>query len=302
MEARGEEQTGGAMRRSVLIIFNPAAGPARRSRVAAVTDRLRALGCRVTVWETRRAGDGVRLAAEASGVSPDIVVAAGGDGTVNEVINGLKGSGLALGLIPCGTANALAKELGLDAAPRRVAEVVARAPLRPVRLGVMNGRRFVMMAGAGFDAEVIASVRAALKSTIGPLAYVFETLRQGITYPFTEFSVEIEGRRHRAVEAVISNARFYGGAFVMAPEADLEADMLVVTLFRKGGYLRLMGYGAALLAGRIAARPDVEVFKARRIVIEGPPSVPLHLDGDSFGHLPAVIEVDPEPLQIARPA
>src|SRR5690606_11839998 len=122
-----------------------------------------------------------------------------GDGTINEVVNGLKGTGLALGVIPLGTANVVADEIGLGKDPREVARVLAKGPLRPIHVGVANGRRFVMMAGIGFDANVVSRVSLALKKVLGPLAYIWTAGVQGFRDPFARCAVTVDGRGYRSV-------------------------------------------------------------------------------------------------------
>ena len=153
--------------RRLLIIFNPAAGWRRRQRLAPVLTRLREHGCALVVRETQGPGDAERFAAEVDPDAFDIVVAAGGDGTVNETINGLARSGLPLGLIPLGTANVLAAEIGLRTDPASLARCLVFGEPRPIALGAANGRRFILMAGAGFDAQVVAGVSVPMKRWLG---------------------------------------------------------------------------------------------------------------------------------------
>jgi diacylglycerol kinase family enzyme len=160
-----------------LIIFNPAAGWRRRQRLAPVLAQLGEHGCAFVVRETQAPGDAERFAAEVDPEAFDLVVVAGGDGTVNETINGLARSGLPLALIPLGTANVLAAEIGLGPDPAAVARCVALGQPRPIALGAAAGRRFILMAGAGFDAHVVAGVSVPMKRWLGKGAYVLSTLR-----------------------------------------------------------------------------------------------------------------------------
>ena len=149
----GEPATVLTAPRNALVIFNPTAGGRRRARLDRVLAHMRALGAVVTLHETTARGDAERTAREAPADVHDVIVAAGGDGTINEVINGLAGRRMPLGIIPLGTANVLAAELDLPQDIDGLARTIALGRTSPVNLGEVNGRRFVMMAGVCFAME-----------------------------------------------------------------------------------------------------------------------------------------------------
>ena len=264
----------GAARR-LLIIFNPAAGWRRRQRLAPVLVQLREHGCPFVVRETQAPGDAERFAAEVDPDAFDLVVAAGGDGTVNETINGLARSGLPLALIPLGTANVLAAEIGLGTDPVAVARCVALGRPRPIALGAAAGRRFILMAGAGFDAHVVAD------------------------FPSSE--VLTDNTMRHAASVIVTNARHYAGRFVCAPEASLESDTLQVCLFERAGRLAAIGYALALFSGRLPRLSSYRVVEARRIEVRGRPGEPIQVDGDGIGRLDVAIEVLPKALDLVFP-
>ena len=288
--------------RRLMIIFNPAAGWRRRQRLAPVLEGLRTQGCALTLRETKGPGDAERFAAQADPGELDLVVAAGGDGTVNEVINGLAGSPLPLALIPLGTANVLAAEIGLRTDPASVAACVALGEPRPIALGAANGRRFILMAGAGFDAHVVHEVSVPMKRWLGKGAYVLSTLRQLLVFRFPGYEVKADNRTWRAASVIVANARHYGGPFVLAPAASLESDTLQVCLFERAGRLAAIGYGLALFSGRLPGLRSYRVVEARRVEIRGRPGEPLQVDGDITGRLDAEIEVLPAALRLVFPA
>ena len=206
----GEPDTLMTAPRKVLVIFNPTAGARRRARLTRILEIMWSLGAAVTLHETKARGDAERTAREASTKVYDVVVAAGGDGTINEVINGLSGRQIPLGIIPLGTANVLAAELDLPTDDVGLARTIALGRTRPVTLGDVNGRRFVMMAGVGFDAHVVASVDAGLKRLIGKSAYVWETLRGFFRYKFRSYRLIVDGKPYEVGSAVFANGHFYG--------------------------------------------------------------------------------------------
>ncbi|MDX2222737.1 MAG: diacylglycerol kinase family lipid kinase [Rhodospirillaceae bacterium] len=287
--------------RRILVVFNPIAGRKRRPKLDAVLAALSPIAD-VAVVETTHRGHAEEIARAADPARVDLIAAAGGDGTVNEVVNGLRGKSIALGVIPLGTANVLADEIALSRRPARVAATLARGALRPIHVGLANGRRFVMMAGAGFDANVVAGVSLALKKKLGPLAYVIETARLAFTDAFAGLDLVIDGAPHRTVSAVVCNGRHYGGPFVAAPGAALTDDLLHVVLLKGRGWTSVARYGLALVLGRLPTLADVDIVAGRRIAIRGTSAAPLQADGDIVTALPAEIAVDPEPVRLAYPA
>ena len=290
-----------AASRHILAIFNPAAGRNRRRRLDEIVNLVRNAGCAVTVRETQAPGHAEAMVREAAGAGFDLVAAAGGDGTINEVVNGLAGTGLALGIIPLGTANVVADEIGLSKSPREVARVLAHGPLRPIRVGRANGRRFVMMAGVGFDANVIGGVSLALKKVIGPLAYVWTAGLQAFRDPFAHCAITIDGQGRGAVSAVACNGRRYGGPFVAASRANLADDSFQVVLMKGRGWFSVARYGAALIFGKVGVWSDVEIVTGRDVVISGASGQKVQADGDIIAALPVRIEIDPEPVRLAFP-
>lgn len=300
--------------RSALVIFNPTAGRRRRRRLQRALDRLAACGVTVTVRETTAAGDAQAFAATAEGY--DLVAVAGGDGTINEAANGLAARAAqggpgdavpALAIIPLGTANVLAAELGYpDMTPETAAAALAHGVARPACAGIANGRLFCQMAGVGFDAHVVAGVDVAFKRRVGKLAYVVETLRQIRRYRPRRYAVDIDGVRHIAASAVIANGHFYAGRYSCAPDASIDAPRLDVCLFGRTGRWHVIRYAVGLVTGRLHRFADVEIVAAQHVRIaaldaNGGPE-PVQGDGDIVTHLPVDISIAPARLGVVRPA
>ncbi len=287
--------------RTILVIFNPVAGWRRRSHLEQVLAHLVAMGLRYTLHETRARGDAERTARTAPIEEFDMVVAAGGDGTINEVINGLAGRNMPLAIIPLGTANVLAAELGLPETVYGQARTIARGPVRPINLGQVNGRRFVMMAGIGFDAHVVANVDTGMKRLVGKLAYVWETLVGFFKYPFRSYRLTIDGREYTAGSAIFANGHYYGGRFVCARNARLVDASLHVCLFKTAGPLAALRYAAWMVLGRLDKLPDYEVVPAGSIVIEGGDGEPVQGDGDIVTTLPLDARISTDRLELVMP-
>ncbi len=289
-----------APRRRILIIYNPTAGRFRRRHFAATLDALAAAGAEAVVRETRGRGDAERFSAAARDC--DVIVAAGGDGTINEVVNGLRTDAPPLALIPLGTANVLAAEIGLGTQPREVAAAIVAGPVRRVYAARANERRFLMMAGAGLDARVVRGVNGRLKRWLGKGAYGIETIVQLLRDAGRPFAVKVDGREYSAAAAVAANGHYYGGRFVLAPAARLDSPELQVCLFKRAGRWNLLRYTAAVVSGRIHRLPDYEIVRGKTIVVEGPVTEPVQGDGEIIGHLPVRIAPEPEPISLVMPA
>ena len=287
--------------RRVLIVFNPAAGRARRKWLTRALNHLERLECTVKVVETTSPGHAETLAREASVEDFDVIAAAGGDGTINEVVNGLKGRNLALGVVPMGTANVVADEIGLPRSPEIVANTLAHGMAQPIHVGRVNDRRFIMMSGAGFDANVVNSVSLRLKAALGPLAYVWQATRQAFIERFTERQVVIDGAAHRTVAAVVCKGRRYGGPFVAAPDASLRDDVFHVVLMKGRGWFSVARYGLGLMLGRISMWSDVSIITGRDVELGGGAGDPVQADGDIVSTVPAHISIDPEPVRLIYP-
>ena len=290
----------------LLVIHNPVAGWRRRRRLQAVLDQLVRRGCIVAVRETTRRGDAEALARTARAEDYDRIVVAGGDGTINEAINGLADRRLPLAVVPLGTANVLAAEIGLGVAASNVARAIAEGSAAAVALGRISSRdgqvrRFSMMAGVGFDAHVVARVDPVLKRWTGKFAYVLASLRQIVAYRDRIYDVTVDGRRTRAASVIVAKGHFYGGRFVVAPDARLDEPCVHVCLFGRSGRWHAIRYAAALLFGRLHRLPDVTLVRALKVEVAGPAGEPVQVDGDLDGQLPVVIDIDDRALRLAMP-
>ena len=289
----------------MLIVFNPAAGARRRRRLLAALDLLRGLGMRPEVADTARRGHAVEIAHDAAREGVPVVVAAGGDGTIAEVAAGLSGSDSALGVLPLGTANVLALELGLPRTPAGAAGVLAMgrtALLHPGLARYADGREllFVQMLGAGFDAAVVHALPPGLKRAIGKGAYVWQTLREMPRYHFAPIRAVLDGQEDAVASVIVTKGRLYAGRFLLAPGADPHEEGFHVALFRGAGALAAMRYGAALPLGLLPRLTSVEIRRAADVRLEGM-AIPAQADGDAAGCLPVTIGAARKPMRIVVP-
>ncbi len=290
-----------ALDRRVAIIFNPVAGRRRPGLVEQVMAAVTEAGAAVSLHTTDAAGHATAMARDlARSEVADVIVAAGGDGTINEVVNGMAAAGLPdlppLGVVPLGTANVLAHELGLTGSAARIGERLALGPARPVHAGMANGRLFTMMAGVGMDARVVAGIDPGLKRQIGKGAYALGGLREIMTGPTLDYEVTLTApdggiSRHRAVSCILCKGHFYAGTFVLAPDVRLEQPVLHAVLFTRPGRLAALTYATAMTLGLLRGRSDVLVMPAVAARIEGPVAEPVQGDGDTIARLPVDISI-----------
>ena len=288
--------------RRVLVIHNPTAGWRRRRRFERILSALIREGVAVDVRPTTKRGDAEAFARAADIHHHDVIAVAGGDGTINEVVNGLGDKKLPLAVIPLGTANVLAHEIGLGGSPEAIAKTIAHGQPKAISVGIVNGRRFVMMAGSGFDAHVVAEVRPAVKKFLGKTAYVLSTLKTLLSFKFPQYRVVVDGATYDVASAVIANGHFYGGTFVCARDARLEDPTLHVVLFMKPGALRTIRYAVWLALDRLDRLPDVKIVPATDIVVERVGNEPVQGDGDILANLPARITLAPAALALMMPS
>jgi YegS/Rv2252/BmrU family lipid kinase len=285
----------------VVIVFNPAAGRRRAQLLWRVLDVMAASGVKLHIAETRRAGHAVELARDAAEHGCRLVVAAGGDGTIAEVANGINGSACRLGIIPLGTANVLAHELGLPFAPRAVAAALAFGRTRAIWPGVARGtagsRVFVQMLGAGLDAQVVHRLPEELKRAFGRGAYVAQTLRELARYRFTPIRLSIDGQETKAVSVIVTKGQYYAGRYTLAPGATPTRRGFTVALFDRSGPLSAMGYGAALPLNLLSRMPGLRLLRAEHVEISST-CIPAQTDGDPAGEAPLTITDAPAAISV----
>lgn len=285
-----------------MIIRNPASRrqlkPAQFEAAAGI---LRSAGWDVTTSITERAGHATVVAREAADQLVDVVVANGGDGTVNEVVNGLAGSETALGVLPGGTANVWAKEAGIPKDPSKAMRIIRDGERRRVDLGRANDRYFLLMAGVGLDAAIIPRVSPAWKRRVGAVAYIVAGIRTAIgTKPWSvRISIDGEEWETPLYWMLAGNTRNYGGLLNLTHRARMDDGLLDLALMKRGG-LHLVADGVRVLVGRHERSGNILYRQVHEISIQTP-NVPLQLDGDRCGESPLTVTVAPSALTIITP-
>lgn len=289
-----------------FVIFNPAARGEKTKRVRHFLQSKTATDSTLTLAPTSGPGDATQLAARAVADGYELIVAAGGDGTINEVINGLGTSGVPLAILPLGTVNVFARELGIPRKLNAAWRVVESGKVRRVDLASAEAggskRYFVQLAGVGFDASAVQRASWELKKRIGPLSYVWAGL-QTLAGPVTHIEVSVNGTgpRGRGPAVLIGNGRYYGGSFGVFPEAKLDDGLLDVCVFENGGYLDVLRYAQGVFRGVHTKFRDVHYFQTKELHCHAPASVLFEVDGELAGEAPVRFSVAPRALQVKVP-
>jgi len=294
----------------ICVIFNPAA---RGNKARRFRHFLNELSQQCSLKATTGPGDARRFAHAAASIGYDIIAAAGGDGTVNEVLNGIgdEENGFAktrLGVLPLGTVNVFARELKIPLRLEHAWQVLKRARETKIDLaradfldeGKAQSRYFMQLAGAGLDARAIELVSWKLKKNAGPLAYVVAGL-QALAEKQPRLTVRADGKKLDGELALLGNGKFYGGSFEIFPGADLGNGLLDACLFPRVNVPAFLGHAPGFLLRRKFAEEKVQRLRAAKIELTSETPAAFELDGEWVGNLPATFSVEPKKLRVVVP-
>lgn len=293
-----------------VLIVNPKTGRYRASRRPSpltISSYLTSLGIRFEAFSTSAPGDATRIAAEAAKAGVRQVIVFGGDGTINEALQPLVGTSTRLAILPGGTANVLARELGLPLRVRAAAEVITRANSRRVHVGLAIDehreihRHFLLMAGIGLDAAVVRSVNPQLKRRLGKGAFWITGLSQLANWDPIPFSIEVNGQTYRSTFVSIGNAPSYGGNLAITPGASLdhpEFEICIVQTTSRIKYLQLLS-SALRRRGLQSVGKGICFVRSNEARAAG--DVAVQVDGEVIGVLPMRFEVAPGYLELVVP-
>ncbi len=326
IETASGKTTGGRAVSHAALIYNPAAGGGRlRRQIHHLEEAQKILarnGIETTLLVTEEPGDATEFARQSVADGYDLVIASGGDGTNNEVVNGLAGSHVPLAVLPSGTANVLAKELGIPWDVRRAAELIPRARPWRIALGTMepiggpaersgngaSGRYFLCVGGAGADGALVYSLNLRTKDKAGILAYWMEGVRQLVSYRFPLFRITSSERMLDATLVVVGRTKHYGGPFQITTGASLFEEQFEVVAVTARNPIVFLSYLPALWFGYLRRRGDVQYWKTDTLRCEPTDGV-VHtqLDGEPAGRLGVSFRIVPSALTLmvpenARPA
>ncbi|MGE5301060.1 MAG: diacylglycerol/lipid kinase family protein [Acidobacteriota bacterium] len=282
------------MKSSVSIIYNPAARKASNTNIDLAAFFLGREGFEVEVLRTDKKDHARQLAEEALKKRPSLIIAAGGDGTINEVINGLAWSGTPAAILPMGTTNVLAKELNVPEDLYRALRTAVGGTPKKVSLGKIETERgglryFCLMAGVGLDGKAVHDVNPSIKKVSGGAAYILSGIRNIATFSPERIEFLVDGKGFSGYTAVIGKAAKYGGNYKVTPDANLRDPFLFACIFRGGRRLDLLRYSIGVLRGTHLRYKDVDYLKASSVEILG--RAHMQVDGDYLGLSPARVSV-----------
>ncbi len=293
--------------RKALILVNPVAGPTRPK--AEGWDWLLAMlveaGFQAELRLTHAPGEAQAMAAEAAAAGVERILAVGGDGTINEVVQAIAHTRTSLGIIPAGTVNVLANEFGIPADYQAAARIAIQGDCVSIDLGRANDRYFTMMVGIGYDAAVTYAMWPELKKLGGQLAYVVSSVQKFFTHRASRMLLRIDGGRklrRLGYLLVVSNTRLYGGPGRTVNElADTRDGLLDLTIFRSRRWYHVIFGLSRVLLGRGKRFARLEAMRVRHVEVRSSRPLPYQLDGDNAGYTPVSIEVRPQALRLMVP-
>ncbi|MBN1877152.1 MAG: diacylglycerol kinase family lipid kinase [Anaerolineae bacterium] len=297
----------------VLLIYNPTAGPWDMTRaLKRFAQHLNQNHWSLELAQTEQAGDAIYLSRQAAESGFDMVLVAGGDGTINEAVNGVAGTSTILGIVPVGTGNILAHQLRMPllslAMPLYVSElehVLNNSRVQCVDTGLINDRHFICWAGLGMDAEIAVQMepRPRYAKRLGTLPYIIAGFTVASYFKGVRSRIHIEGRTFntRALMVLASNIQLYAAFFNVARYARMDDGLLDIFIFKGLGFSYAFRHLLRIFSGRHLSDPKVVQAMARQVHVKTSPTVAVHLDGDPFGDTPASIEIQPGSLRLLVP-
>jgi diacylglycerol kinase (ATP) len=323
------------------LIYNPYGGQVVvRQELEDVIAFLGRCGWNISWRETSKPKEAIKLAHQAVGRGAKVVIAAGGDGTVNEVANGLLGSDVALGVIPIGTTNVWALQMGIPALnpilksakvakfvtdlEKRIAHplpanylpanyyrkvlldaarVLVEGHTVAVDVGEVSGRYFLLWAGIGLDAAIIGSISLTDKKILGSWAYLLPALGTARRYSSTDIYLNLDGKVTKASTPliVVSNIQLYGGLFAIGAKACVNDGKLDVCVFKGDGFFTFVQHALKALSHQHLRDPKIEYYQCSEIIIDSARVLPVHVDGEPFTETPVTIHTVSSALKVIVP-
>jgi YegS/Rv2252/BmrU family lipid kinase len=282
------------------VILNPAA---RGERARRWRTRVEKIARGAVFCATSQCGEAETMARHAVKEGFETIVAAGGDGTINEVVNGIAGTEAALGLLPLGTMNVFALELGLPANNLGLCwDIIQAQNSRFIDLPKANGKHFVQLAGVGLDAQVVKETSQAFKRSFGPLSYIVSATQIAARQPPRLFLESADAATKEGSFVLVGNGRLYGGPFPFFKNAVIDDGLLDVVVFKQLGYLEIIKYLQNVLFSSEIRLPEVEYFQTSHLHVFSEEDVPVEIDGELIGQCPVKFEILERKLRVLVPS
>lgn len=283
-----------------VVILNPTAGIAET--VSDCQQRVESIARESPVRVSSHPGEAELLARQAVEEGFMRIVAAGGDGTVNHVANGLAGSNAVMGVLPIGTVNVFAIELGLPSHSLELCwQIIEGENSRLIDLPSANGKYFVQLGGVGLDAQVVKETSLAFKRSLGPLSYLISAAQIAARRPPKLLIESADSSIDEASFILVGNGRHYGGPFPFFKQAVIDDGLFDVVVFKRLGYLEIIKYLQDVVFSSDIRAPDVEYFQTQRLRVTSEQDVPVELDGDLAGNCPVEFRIQKQGLRVLSP-
>lgn len=228
----------------------------------------------------------------------DLIIGGGGDGTINALLESLVGSEAVLGIIPFGTGNSLARELGLPNHPLEAVTAMQEGKIVDVSVGLADDSYFGLMIGIGFDGLAVRKVSVPLKRFLGKIAYVWAGLVTLARYRFPSVRVTINGEHFTGTTVIIAKSRYYASRFPIAPQVSLKNPDFQVLTFKSSSPWRYLVYVLAVILNRHTRLSDITVRMAKEVTVEATPGVQAHMDGEPLSKVPSFVRISSQRLRV----
>lgn len=284
-----------------VVILNPAAG--NLETIREWQERTSSVVGRWPIRMTSHPGDAEVLATRAVAEGFRCIVAAGGDGTVNQVANGIFGSDATLGILPMGTVNVFAMELGLPSNDLQLCrEIIDAGNVRLVDLPSANKKFFVQLGGIGLDAQAVKETSLAFKRSLGPLSYLISAAHIAARRPPKLFIESENAWVGEGSFILVGNGRFYGGPFPFFKQAVIDDGLLDVVVFKRLGFVEIIKYLHDVVFSSDIRVPEIEYFQTHRLSVRSDQDAPLELDGELAGNCPVEFQMHEKALRVLTPS
>jgi len=300
----------------IRLIINPYAG-IQKKRISKIKENLflekenktekeimnffKKVNLKIDVKRTKKAEHATSIARDSK--EYNTIIVAGGDGTINEVINGIKNFKTKIGIIPLGSENVMAKELNIPLKLKKACEIILKGKTKEVDIGVANKKRFIFVSGIGFDAKAISNIRPKLKQLIGKHSYTVAGFKTLFEHQPKELNIKIDNEKEiiKGYFAVVSNTKKYGGNLLITPDAKIDDGFLDLCVFKNKDVLSMMIYLLSARVGQIKSITGIKHYKIKSAKITSKEKVLFHRDAEIGGTTPVNISILPKRIRLFVP-
>lgn len=293
------------MSKHILIIVNTVARDYRNFKynIKQIENYAKERRVDLDIVETKKAADAAAFAEQALLDNIDIIVAAGGDGTIYEIINSMKEKKCPLGIIPIGTSNVFASEMGIPSDPLDAFNLILKERPIAIDIGKVNDKKFIFTAGCGLDSFTIKNLDFKLKNIFGRPSFIFTGIKSFFSYSFPQLTIHIPESDvfEAAYQIIINNIKNYGGNYTLAPNASVFDGLLDILILKKKDVFSNIRYVLSVPFEEHLKYRDIAYYQARKIIIKSESPLPIHLDSEIATSTPAIVEVLPRALDVIIP-